>query len=78
LALEHATIFDETEDIRRDRLAVINGAVESQDAQAERKRLEAHNRKQPANHKRGSLRIPLYIGTERARQTARPGKYAAD
>ena len=32
---------DETEDIRRDRLAVINGAVASQDAQAERKRLEA-------------------------------------
>ena len=32
---------DDTEEIRRARLATINGAVESQDAQSERKRLEA-------------------------------------
>ena len=33
--------YDETEQIRRNRLAIINRAVESQDAEAERKRLEA-------------------------------------
>jgi len=33
---------DETEGIRRVRLAVINGAVESCHADAERKRLESH------------------------------------
>ena len=32
--------FDETEDIRRDRLVAINGAVASQDPAAERQRLE--------------------------------------
>ena len=32
---------DETEDLRRKRMAVVNGAVESQDQIAERKRLEA-------------------------------------
>jgi len=34
---------DETEDLRRKRMAVVNGAVESQDAVAERKRLEAQH-----------------------------------
>lgn len=33
--------YDETEGIRRRRLTVINGAVESHDQRAERKRLEA-------------------------------------
>jgi hypothetical protein len=33
--------YDETEQIRRNRLAKINSAVASQDAEAERKRLEA-------------------------------------
>ena len=33
--------YDETEQIRRNRLAVINRAVASRDAEAERKRLEA-------------------------------------
>ena len=33
--------YDETEQIRRNRLAIINSAVASQDAEAERKRLEA-------------------------------------
>ena len=35
------TTHDETEGLRRMRLAVVNGAVESQDPLAERKRLEA-------------------------------------
>jgi hypothetical protein len=35
--------YDETERIRRSRLAVINSAVESHDADAERKRLEAQH-----------------------------------
>ena len=33
--------YDEKEQVRRNRLAIINRAVESQDAEAERKRLEA-------------------------------------
>ena len=33
---------DETEEIRRDRLAAINRAVETNDPMTERKRLEAH------------------------------------
>lgn len=33
---------DETEEIRRNRLAAINGTVESDDPNAERRRLEAH------------------------------------
>ena len=35
------TANDETEEPRRKRLAIVNGAVESQDPVAERKRLEA-------------------------------------
>lgn len=35
------TTGDETEEVRRSRLAVINGAVKSHDPETERKRLEA-------------------------------------